>query len=67
LLIIKGILKKNQKRFSMWWISEISLGDVIVTFLACCLLHELLVLCLPDRIAGPGGWLINTDDRSRRN
>ncbi|MEQ3624953.1 MAG: hypothetical protein ABNH32_04150 [Marinobacter sp.] len=50
----------------MWWISEISLGDVIVTFLACCLLHELMVLCLPDRIAGPGGWLINTNDRSRR-
>ncbi len=45
----------------MDWLAQITVGEVIMTFLACCLIHEALVFLLPDAIAGPGGWLINTE------
>ncbi len=48
----------------MEWLSQVTVGEVIMTFLACCLVHETLVAVLPDRIAGPGGWLINTDPKT---
>ena len=41
-------------------LAEITIGEVILAYLVCCLLHEVLVALLPDRIAGPGGWLIDT-------
>lgn len=43
------------------WMSQITLGEVILAYLTCCLIHEALVLFLPDSIAGPGGWFIDTD------
>ncbi|SNS53035.1 hypothetical protein [Tropicimonas sediminicola] len=47
----------------MAWLSQITVGEVIMTFLACCLIHETLVVVLPDHLAGPGGWLIDTGDQ----
>ena len=47
----------------MHWLSQITVGEVIMTFLVCCLVHEMLVAVLPDRLAGPGGWLIDTRNR----
>lgn len=44
----------------MEWLSRITVGEVIMAIYACCLIHEGLVLSLPDSIAGPGGWLIDT-------
>lgn len=44
----------------MEWLSQITVGEIICAFLACCLLNEVLVMTLPDHIAGPGGWLIDT-------
>lgn len=44
----------------MEWLAQVTVGEVILTLLACCLAHETLVAVLPDRIAGPGGWLIDT-------
>ena len=44
----------------MEWFAQITVGEVILSLLTCCLLHEALILVLPDRIAGPGGWLIDT-------
>lgn len=49
------------------WLAEITVGEVILAYLACCLLHELMVVCLPDDIAGPGGWLIDTDSAHERD
>ncbi|SDK43856.1 hypothetical protein [Aliiruegeria lutimaris] len=46
----------------MEWFSQITVGEVILSFLTCCLIHEALVIVLPDEIAGPGGWLIDTRD-----
>jgi hypothetical protein len=44
-------------------LSTITVGDVILAFLACCLIHEACVALLPDSVAGPGGWLIDTSGR----
>ncbi len=30
-------------------------------FLTCVALREVMIATLPDQIAGPGGWLVNTD------
>jgi hypothetical protein len=42
------------------FLSTVTIGDAMLAFLACCLLHETAVAVLPDRIAGPGGWFIDT-------
>ncbi len=44
----------------MEWIAQITIGDLILSFLTCCLIHETLIAILPDDIAGPGGWFIDT-------
>ncbi|MDV7142923.1 hypothetical protein R3X27_09515 [Tropicimonas sp. TH_r6] len=44
----------------MEWIAQITIGDLILSFMACCLIHEMLIAVLPDEVAGPGGWLIDT-------
>lgn len=41
-------------------LSQISFDDVLCSLLVCFALRELMVFTLPDRIAGPGGWLIDT-------
>jgi hypothetical protein len=41
-------------------LSQISFDDLLCSLLVCIALREVLVLALPDRIAGPGGWLIDT-------
>lgn len=41
-------------------IFQLSFDGICVSFLACCAIRELLILSLPDRIAGPGGTLIDT-------
>lgn len=47
----------------MEWLAQVTVGEVIMAFYACCLIHETLVWALPDRVAGPGGWLIDTGRR----
>ncbi|MCO6381444.1 MAG: hypothetical protein JXQ91_18150 [Vannielia sp.] len=44
-------------------LTSITIGQVISAFLVCVLLREILYTLshvLPDSIAGPGGWLIDT-------
>jgi hypothetical protein len=41
-------------------LSQISFDEVVGSFLVCLILREIMILALPDRIAGPGGWLIDT-------
>ena len=38
----------------------VSFDLVIATFVTCVVLREVFVLTLPDSIAGPGGWLVDT-------
>ena len=47
----------------MEFLASITIGQVISAFLVCVLLREILycfVHALPDSVAGPGGWLIDT-------
>ncbi|WP_343079451.1 hypothetical protein [Ostreiculturibacter nitratireducens] len=41
-------------------LSQISFDDIVGSFLVCVALREVMIFTLPDRIAGPGGWLIDT-------
>lgn len=37
-----------------------SFDALVFSALACLALRQAMVVFLPDAIAGPGGWLINT-------
>lgn len=41
-------------------IFQMSFDSIIGSLIACLIVREVMILALPDRIAGPGGWLINT-------
>ncbi|MCB2094804.1 MAG: hypothetical protein H6901_07275 [Rhodobacteraceae bacterium] len=41
-------------------LAQISFDEIAASLLICLLLRETLILVLPDHIAGPGGWLIDT-------
>ena len=44
-------------------LTSITIGQVISAFLVCVLLREIFYTIshiLPDSVAGPGGWLIDT-------
>ena len=36
---------------------------LLASFLTCVVLRDVFVMVLPDSIAGPGGWLVNTARR----
>ncbi|MEL6644345.1 MAG: hypothetical protein AAFQ79_10450 [Pseudomonadota bacterium] len=42
-----------------------SFDMLAMSAITCLLLREALVVTLPNRVAGPGGWLVNTDDEDR--
>jgi hypothetical protein len=44
-------------------LAGITLGDVALAAIATALAWEGAVRLLPDRVAGPGGWLIDTGRR----
>jgi hypothetical protein len=41
-------------------LSQISFDEIVGSVLVCLIIREVLVLALPDSVAGPGGWLIDT-------
>jgi hypothetical protein len=41
-------------------LSQISFDEIAGSLLVCLLVREVMIQALPDRIAGPGGWLIDT-------
>lgn len=41
-------------------LSKISFDEIVGSVLVCLVLREVMILALPDRVAGPGGWLIDT-------
>jgi len=41
-------------------IGQISFDEIVGSLTVCLVLREAMILVLPDRIAGPGGWLIDT-------
>ncbi len=37
---------------------------IAVAFLGCVAFREVAIIALPDSIAGPGGWFIDTDPQN---
>jgi hypothetical protein len=44
----------------MSFLQMISFDEIAASLVVCLLIRETLIHVLPDRIAGPGGWLIDT-------
>lgn len=44
----------------MDYLSQFTFDEVAASILACLLIRELMIVALPDHIAGPGGWLVDT-------
>jgi len=45
----------------MDWISAITFDQILLSALTLCVLRQALIFILPDDVAGPGGWLVNTE------
>ncbi len=44
----------------MTFLAQIGFDHLAMSFLACVLIREGMIMTLPDRVAGPGSWLIDT-------
>jgi len=44
----------------MDWIATITFDQLALSVMTICVLRTAAVALLPDRIAGPGGWLVDT-------
>ena len=44
----------------MSMLSSISADQIMLSFLAIFVIREGMIAFLPDGIAGPGGWLVDT-------
>lgn len=42
--------------------SPITFDQVALAFMSCVVIREVMIAFLPDFIAGPGGWLVNTGE-----
>lgn len=43
--------------------SGLTFDSVVMSAITCLVLREVFLFTLPDHVAGPGGWLIDTDPR----
>ncbi len=39
----------------------VSFDTLVMSAITCLVLREVFIVTLPDHIAGPGGWLIDSD------
>lgn len=44
----------------MIFVSQISFDGLLGSLFVCRALRRMMILVLPDRVAGPGGWFIDT-------
>ena len=44
----------------MYWFFDITFFQVAMSFLTLFAIREAMIMVLPDEIAGPGGWFIDT-------
>jgi len=45
---------------TMNWITTITFDQIALSFLTVFTIREAMIFALPDDIAGPGGWFIDT-------
>lgn len=41
-------------------LNALSFDQIALAAMACIALREAMIMTLPDAVAGPGGWLIDT-------
>ncbi|WP_380056868.1 hypothetical protein ACFE33_03320 [Falsihalocynthiibacter sp. SS001] len=46
----------------MSFLSVITFDQIALSFMACFVVREIMILALPDNIAGPNGWLVDTSE-----
>jgi len=54
--------KGTGKGPTMTLLASVTADQIVISLMATIALREALILVLPDRIAGPQGWLIVTDE-----
>ena len=40
--------------------TTITFDQIILAAMACIAIREVMIMALPNSVAGPGGWLVNT-------
>ena len=45
----------------MDWLFTVSFDSIVMSAISCLILREVMILALPDSVAGPGGWLIDSE------
>ncbi|MGF6860875.1 hypothetical protein ABIE69_001445 [Rhodobacteraceae bacterium MBR-64] len=45
---------------------SLSFDAMVTSLFICLLLRQAMILLLPDHIAGPGGWLVDTKVRGEQ-
>lgn len=58
---IRGFIGIIEMEGPMDWLFAVSFDTVVMSAITCLMLREVMILALPDEIAGPGGWLIDSD------
>lgn len=48
----------------MDWIMSITFDQIILSFLTVFAIRQSMIIALPNSIAGPGGWLVDTCEGS---
>lgn len=43
-------------------LAQISFDDIVAALIVCFAMRAVLVRALPESMAGPGGWLIDTSN-----
>jgi len=44
--------------------TSITFDQIALATMACIAMREMMIIFLPDTIAGPGGWLVNTAEEA---
>lgn len=47
----------------MTFLTSVTADQIVISLMATIALREAMILFLPDRIAGPEGWLIATEEQ----
>ena len=42
--------------------TQVTFDQVVLAVVACVAIREAMIMFLPDRIAGPDGWLVRTGE-----
>ena len=43
-------------------LNAITFDQIVLAAMTCIAIREAMIVLLPDTIAGPGGWLVNTGE-----